>query len=252
MVKTRLAIAALLALTLCLPAAAADYYFKVNDLKADAHGPAGQHGGDPLRHHLQPASRAATPSTSWTSACQTKTTIWERPGPPWPGRTLTDIRNSEYVKPGVEVHLGGSEIRPGQTGTLEFAIIATQMIYPDSDDSRSASLQFKTTWYDGKYVSGNTERIEIHFNLPPGHHARRGEVPRLRPRRLPAERNVLFRTTASSIIWRWLDQPATVPYAAGASFPRDLVASVYSPPQTSILKALFTVVLRLFRLRLLL
>ena len=34
MVKNKLAISALLALALCLPAAAADYYFKVNNLKA--------------------------------------------------------------------------------------------------------------------------------------------------------------------------------------------------------------------------
>jgi len=42
--------------------------------------------------------------------------------------------------------------------------------------------------------------------------------------------------------WLWVDRPATVPYAAGASFPKDLVANVYSPPKRSILKALFTAI----------
>jgi len=34
------------------------------------------------------------------------------------GVQLTDIRPSEYVKPGVEVHLGGRSIKPGGQGTL--------------------------------------------------------------------------------------------------------------------------------------
>ena len=64
--------------------------------------------------------------------------------------------------------LAAGTIRPGQTGTVEFAITVGQMVYPDSDDSRFASLQFKTTWFDRKYVSGNAELLEIQFNLPPG------------------------------------------------------------------------------------
>ena len=148
------------------------------------------------------------------------------------GTPLTDIRDSEYVKPGVEVHLGGSEItaRPDQA-PWNSPSWSRSMIYPDSDDSRFASLQFKTTWYDGKYVSGNAERIEIQFNLPPGTTPEEVKYHALRPQRLPAERDVFTRTAASSIAGCWLDRPATVPYAVGASFPRNLVAGVYSPPR---------------------
>ncbi len=104
------------------------------------------------------------------------------------------------------------------------------MIFPDSDDARFASLQFKTTWYDGKYVSGNAERIEIRFNLPPGttpdevkyHAFGRSDY-------APSE--TLFENGRVTYRWLWLDRPATVPYAVGASFPRNLVAAVYSPPE---------------------
>ena len=54
----------------------------------------------------------------------------------------------------------------------------------------------------------------------------------------PSEK--LFENGRVTYRWLWLDKPATVPYAAGASFPKNLVASVYSPPRLSILKALLT------------
>lgn len=238
MVKKKYVISALLTLLLALflPAAAADYYFKVNDLKAvltvrpdsmveirytiTFSPEAGSHPVDivdigmPNENYDIGTARASIA-----------------------GSELTDIRNSEYVKPGVEVHLGGSEIRPGQTGTLEFSIQAANMIYADSDDSRFASLQFKTTWYDGKYVSGNTERIEVQFNLPPG--TRPEEVKYHvfgRSGYQPSETS--YQNDRVVYVWRWLSQPASVPYAAGASFRKNLVASVYSPPRLSVLKAL--------------
>jgi len=239
MVIRKFAISALLSLGLCLPGAAADYYFKVDGLKAEL--TVRPDGLVDIRYAItftpQPGSHAVDivdigmPNESYDMSAARASIA---------GNELTDIRKSEYVKPGVEVHLGGNEIRPGASGTLEFAIRVANMVYPDSDDSRFASLQFKTTWFDGKYVSGTSERIEIQFNLPPG--SRPGDVKYhafgdsgYRPSEAQVENGtVVYR-------WLWLGQPATTSYAAGASFPRDLVAAVYSPPRPSILKALLSV-----------
>ena len=157
MVKSKKVIFALLALALFLPAGAADYYFKVDALKAVL--TVQPDSSVEIRYAItfrpEPGSHPidivdiGMPNENYAIGTARASLA---------GRQLTDIRNSEFVKPGVEVHLGASTIRPGQTATLEFAIRTGQMIYPDSDDDRFASLQFKTTWFDRKYVSGNAEQ----------------------------------------------------------------------------------------------
>ncbi|MBU4404092.1 MAG: hypothetical protein L6428_12600 [Candidatus Aminicenantes bacterium] len=228
----------MLALAFSLPAAAADYYFKVNILKAVL--------------TVQPDSsveiRYAITFSPETGSHPVDIVDIGMPNENYDIRTaraaiagieLNDIRNSQYVKPGVEIHLGGNEILPGQTGTLEFAIKVGQMIYPDSDDSRFASLQFKTTWFDRKYISGNAELLEIQFNLPPGTTPEKVKYHGFgRSNYQPSETS--YQNNRVVYIWRWLGRPASVPYTAGASFPRDLVTSVYSPPRPSVLKALLT------------
>ncbi len=219
-------------------AQAADYRFKVNDLKAEltvrpdslvevryAITFTPQPGSKPIDIvDIGMPNEAYDLSTARASMA---------------GRELTDIRRSEYVKPGVEVHLGSSTIRPGQSATLEFAIMARQMIYPDDEDENYASLQFKTTWYDGKYVAGSAERIEVQFNLPPGSTPETVKYHSFgNSGYQPSEK--LFENGRVVYRWLWLDQPATVPYAAGASFPRSLVASVFAPPRRSLLKAVLT------------
>lgn len=225
-------------------AQAADYYFKVNDLKATL--TVQPDSMVEIRYAVTFSPQAGShpvdivdigmPNENFDLGTATASIA---------GQPLPDIRNSEFVKPGVEVHLGPSTIFPGQTATLEFAIMVRQMIYPDDDDKDYAALQFKTTWYDGKYVAGNAERIEVQFNLPPGSSPETvkyhdfgsgGYEP---SEKLFADGRVIYR-------WLWLDQPATVPYAAGASFLRSLVASVYSPPRRSLLKALLTVFFAFF------
>jgi hypothetical protein len=243
-VKNKLTLATLLAVALCLPATAADYYFKVNDLKAVLSIQADSLVR--LRYEItftpQPGSRPVDivdigmPNDDYDLGSARASMA---------GRTLTDIRRSEYVKPGVEVHLGASTLAPGESGTLELEIMVGQMIHPDSAEERFASLQFHSTWYDGKYVSGNAERIEIEFNLPPGS----------KPEAVKYHDFGNTSYTPSAMVldgdhvvyrWRWLDRPATAPFAAGASFPRNLVASVVAPARHSLLKALLTVFFAFF------
>jgi hypothetical protein len=153
------------------------------------------------------------------------------------GLSLSGIRDSEYVHPGVEVHLGDRPIAPGASGTLDFSIRVDNMIFPDAKDGNSASLQFQTTWYGKSYVSGNAEQIEIRINFPPGatpgavryHSFGRSEY-------APTESNL--RDNRVTYLWRWVGQPANIPYTVGVAFPKSLVASLYSPPKISILHSL--------------
>jgi hypothetical protein len=240
--KTALVIA--LALAWHGAAAAADYSFRVDSLSADLSVQAD--GAVRLRYAItftpQPGSRPVDivdigmPADGYDLGTARASMA---------GRTLGDIRRSEYVTPGIEVHLGASAIAPGRSGTLEFEIMVNGMIFADSDDARFASLQFKSTWYDGKYVVGNAERIEIQFNLPPGstpdnvkYHSF-GSAGYKPSETFLSGDGVVYR-------WLWLDRPATAPYAAGASFPRELVASVASPPRPSLLRPLLTVVFAFF------
>ncbi|HSQ35576.1 MAG TPA: hypothetical protein VLQ89_06255, partial [Candidatus Binatia bacterium] len=229
----------LLLLAFVAPAPAADYRFKVNDLKATLD----------VRPDSQVEIRYAITFTPLPNSHPVDIVDIGMPNEGFDlstaraaiaGLPLADIRRSEFVKPGVEVHLGPQAIFPGRTATLEFSIMARRMIFADSEDANFAALQFKTTWYDGKYVSGNAERIEIQFDLPPGstpetvkyHDFGNGGYQ-------PSE--TLFENGRVTYRWLWLDRPATTAYAAGASFHRNLVASVYAPPRLSLLKALFAV-----------
>ncbi len=235
-------LAALLALLLSLPALAAGYRFTVNDLTAELTVRAD--GLVELRYALtftpQPGSHPVDivdigmPNDRYELGSARAAIA---------GTRLADIRRSAYVKPGVEVHLGARAIVPGQTGTLEFSILLPRMVYADSEDGRFASLQFKTTWFDGQYVAGSAERIKIRFNLPPGSRPDEVKYHGFSGGHEPSE---MF-LEADRVVYRWLwfDRPATVPYAAGASFPRNLVAGVSAPPRHSVLKAVASVFIAL-------
>jgi hypothetical protein len=218
------------------PAPAADYYFKVNDLKAEL--TVKKDSSVDIRYAITFTPEAGSHPIDIVDIGMPNEQYDKSSARAWiNGQELTVIKDSEYVHPGVEIHLGAKQIIPGSTARLEFQIKVGQMIYLDSDDSAFAALQFKSTWFDGKYVSGNTRQLEIKINLPAGtspeqvkyHTFGRGDY-------RPSES--FFRDNRVSYVWRWIEQPATVPYGVGASFPKNLVASVYSPPRKSILKAL--------------
>lgn len=81
--------------------------------------------------------------------------------------SLTDIRHSEYVHPGIEVHLGSKTISPGESGTLLFAVNVRNMIFPDTEDSEYVSLEFSPTWYGSKFTHGTTD-LFLYIVFPPG------------------------------------------------------------------------------------
>ena len=64
------------------------------------------------------------------------------------GVNLGDIRKSEYIDVGVEVHLGGQAIPTGESGTLHFEFTMPDMVYQDTTNKENASLQITPTWFD--------------------------------------------------------------------------------------------------------
>lgn len=70
------------------------------------------------------------------------------------GVTLTDIRKSEVIDIGVEIHLHSQTIT--DQGTLHVEANQPYMIYEDSEESDMASCVFGNTWWDSAYTVGST------------------------------------------------------------------------------------------------
>jgi uncharacterized membrane protein YgcG len=83
------------------------------------------------------------------------------------GHRIDTIRDSEVVAVGVELHLAGNAIMPGETGTVHFRGTLPKMVYADTTNDQYASLQFLPTWYDPPYRSGQTH-LQAAIHLPPG------------------------------------------------------------------------------------
>ncbi len=83
------------------------------------------------------------------------------------GVPISDIRPSEYVKPGVEVHLGNKAIPAGQNGTLHLKASVPDMVFKDDKDPNYASVEFSPTWYGAEFTSGKTD-LQCEFVLPEG------------------------------------------------------------------------------------
>lgn len=75
------------------------------------------------------------------------------------GVQLSTIRDSEVVKPGVEVPLE-PPIGPGETGVFEITFGIPDMVYQDTTDAEYASYQITPTWFDGSLLT-DTTKLEI-------------------------------------------------------------------------------------------
>jgi hypothetical protein len=221
-------------------APAAEYYFKVTDLKAEL--TVQKDSSVDIRYAITFCPEAGSLPIDIVDIGMPNEQYDKDSARAWiDGQELSLIKDSEFVQPGVEIHLGARQIMPGTTGRLEFQIRVRQMLFLDSDDSTYAALQFKSTWFDSKYVSGNTRHIEIQINLPAGtsqdlvkfHTFKRAAY-------RPSES--FFRDNRVSYIWRWFEQRATAPYAVGASFPKNLVAALSAPAKKSLGKTFFVMI----------
>ena len=127
-------------------------------------------------------------------------------------RPLTDIRVSEYIDTGVEIHLGQYAIPTGESGTLHVEFTMPDMVYEDTTQDGYASLQITPTWFDSDVVYGTSDIwVLIHM------------LPEVQPE------DVLFQDVAFTdkvifeehtvVGWRYPEASASQAHLAGTSFP---------------------------------
>lgn len=83
------------------------------------------------------------------------------------GTSARTIRTSQYVKPGVEVHLPNGGIPGGESGNFKFEATIPDLVFQDTTRKDYASFQITPTWFDSKFVRGSTKQI-IRVHLPEG------------------------------------------------------------------------------------
>jgi len=135
------------------------------------------------------------------------------------GVSLNDIRTSEYIDIGVEVHLRDQAIPSGETGTLHFEAIMPDMVYQDTTNRELASMQLTPTWFDSDVVKGQST-IGVAIHLPEG----------IKPDEMlyqqePFTTKALYQGHAVAV-WEWHEVPATQAYMVGISFPNRVMARV--------------------------
>ncbi len=135
------------------------------------------------------------------------------------GQALRDIRVSEYVKPGFEVHMGARAIRPGQTGSLHVEFTMPNMVYQDTTRSDYASFRITPTWFGAKYVQGAT-RLRLAVHLPQG--VKPEEVLH---QGLAFQQKVLT-PEGASVVWQWPATRLTEQHLVGVSFPKRVMERV--------------------------
>lgn len=124
------------------------------------------------------------------------------------------IYTSQYVDPGVEVHLGSMTIGPGDSGTLHMEFIMPELIYQDVTQRDYASLQITPTWFGDEFVNGTTH-LQIAIHMLEG----------IQPEEvLYQNNNVPFTTKAifqNHVVaaWEFNDTRLTGPHEVGISFP---------------------------------
>lgn len=126
--------------------------------------------------------------------------------------TLTDIRKSEYIDVGVEIHLGRCAIPANQTGTLHVEFTMPDMVYEDVTQDGYASLQITPTWFDPSVISGPSD-IWVVYHLLPGI-----DPDAVLFQDVPFTDKALFEEH-TIVGWRWPAGQANKAYLVGASFP---------------------------------
>jgi hypothetical protein len=157
------------------------------------------------------------------------------------GTPQTDIRKSQYVETGIEVHLNPvipSELETGinkdiagkkkgeaapvqPKGRLKVSCVNRNMVYEDTTDSSYASFLFTPTWFGSQYLAGTTN-LQLRYILPG----------------LPAANEIKWQSEPfdlvgkdeaagkAMVVWNRPNYPMIGPHTFGVSFPRRLVENV--------------------------
>ncbi|MBN2390420.1 MAG: hypothetical protein JXR84_06840 [Anaerolineae bacterium] len=128
------------------------------------------------------------------------------------GVNLSDIRKSEYVNPGVEVHLSGQAIPRGSSGTLHFEFSMPDLVFQDTTNKELASLQITPTWFSSDFVRG-TSNIQIAIHMLEGI-----QPDEMLYQDVPFTNKALYQGRAVAV-WQ-TQEPATQAYRVGVSFPQ--------------------------------
>ncbi len=129
------------------------------------------------------------------------------------GVPLNDIRKSEYIDVGVEIHLDSEAIPSGEQGTLHFEFTMPDMVYADTTNEENASFQITPTWFDSSLIN-DTGNIEIRVTMLEG----------IQPEEVLYQ-DVKFTDKVVQngrvvAIWEFVDVRPTKAYRVGVSFPR--------------------------------
>lgn len=142
------------------------------------------------------------------------------------GNPVQRIGESQYVKPGVEIHLGSRAIRPGKSGELRVHIGKVEgMLFKASEQEAEpyASFQYQPNYYGSEFVSGKTN-MTVTLHLPPG--LQENEPRYFTPKSWPgvAEPESGY-DNQDRVFYRWNSANATSSdqYTFGASFPARMV-----------------------------
>jgi hypothetical protein len=83
------------------------------------------------------------------------------------GVPVYGIIRSTYIDVGVEVHLAGSTIYPGENGIFRLTGTNPDMVFRDTEEDDYASVEFTPTWFDGDFLHGSSE-FELVMIFPTG------------------------------------------------------------------------------------
>lgn len=129
------------------------------------------------------------------------------------GVNLSDIRKSEVVNPGVEVHLDSQAIPRGSQGTLHFEFSMPDLVFQDTTKKDLASLQITPTWFDSDLVRG-TSNIQMAIYMLEGI-----QPDEMLYQDVPFTNKALYQGRAVAV-WQWPQGTATQAYRVGVSFPQ--------------------------------
>lgn len=129
------------------------------------------------------------------------------------GVELTDIRTSEFVEDGVEIHLQNRAIAPGQTGTVHFEATMPDMVFQDTTRDEYASLQITPASFEPEFVSG-TGNVWILIHM----------LPEVLPDEMlyqdvPFTDKVIFEERPVAV-WQWQNVRPDSEFPVGISFPQ--------------------------------
>ncbi len=129
------------------------------------------------------------------------------------GHQITDIRPSEVIDTGVEIHLRDQAISPGQEGTLHFEFLMPDLVFQDTTDGELASLQISPTWFDGPTLVGSTDLWILIHMLP------EVQADEVLFQDVPFTDKVIFDEHPVAV-WRWENGNVSGENLVGVSFPQ--------------------------------